>query len=166
MKWTLFYVVVSLQALFLIGMSASYYAMDRWGETIYLETEPIDPRDPFYGDYVTLRYDIESFPAELWQGSEDPERGDMVFVTVEEGEDGKYEVVQAAPASSATEEGQVELKAKYDWSDMSQNNLHVNIGLDRYFIEEDTGDSFEQVESRVVEIVVAPWGQKKITSID
>ena len=30
------------------------------GKTITLKTEPVDPRDPFKGDYVSLRYDIST----------------------------------------------------------------------------------------------------------
>ncbi|WP_101843451.1 GDYXXLXY domain-containing protein [Halobacillus sp. Marseille-P3879] len=166
MKRLLFYTVVGMQALFLIGMSVSYYAMDHWGETIWLETEPVDPRDPFYGDYVTLHYEIESFKDERWQGEEPPERGDKVYLIVEEGENNRFELVKASQSSSKLSEGQVEIKAVYQWHNPTENEHQVSIGLNRYFIEEDTGEDFERTDRYVVEIVAAPWGQKKINSIE
>ena len=30
------------------------------GERVFLRTAPIDPRDPFRGDFVRLRYDIST----------------------------------------------------------------------------------------------------------
>ncbi|MCP3026714.1 GDYXXLXY domain-containing protein [Halobacillus sp. A5] len=166
MKRGLFYLVVALQALFLVTMSVSYYAMDHWGEKIKLETEPVDPRDPFYGDYVTLQYEIESFSEDQWRAEQIPNRGDIVYLIVEEDGEGTFELVEASPHSSEPSEGQVELKAKYEWHNRTEQIHQVSIGLDRYFIEENTGEDFEQTEQHVVEVIQAPWGQRKITSIE
>ena len=35
------------------------------GQVVYLRTAPVDPRDIFRGDYVTLRYDINNIPVAL-----------------------------------------------------------------------------------------------------
>ncbi|MFC7060825.1 GDYXXLXY domain-containing protein [Halobacillus seohaensis] len=166
MKRSIFYIIVGLQVLFLVGMSVSYYAMDYFGETVYLETVPIDPRDPFYGDYVTLRYDIEEFPADRWEGDQKPVRGDAVFLIVEKGAEKFYELVQASPQSQEIEEGQVQIKSKFEWHNLRSNEYQVNLGLDRYFVEENTGEEIEQDGGgQVAEVVVAPWGQKKIVSL-
>ena len=36
----------------------------RTGPSVWLCTAPVDPRDPFRGDYVTLGYEISTIPAE------------------------------------------------------------------------------------------------------
>ncbi|MCP3032013.1 GDYXXLXY domain-containing protein [Halobacillus sp. A1] len=164
-RW-LFYTAVALQVIFLMGMGGSYYAMDRFGDTIVLETEPLDPRDPFYGDYVTVRYSIEDIPVEMWEDKKEPARGDTVFITVEEQGSGYYELVKASPQSERAKAGQVELKAKFEWHNQQTDTYQVNIGLDRYFIEEGTGNTIEQAGDATAEIVVAPWGQKKIISLE
>ena len=58
-------VVVLLQALFLLTMAGSYHLAHAWGEEIRLKTMPVDPRDLFYGDYVTLGYEISTIPIDL-----------------------------------------------------------------------------------------------------
>ncbi|MGR9050877.1 GDYXXLXY domain-containing protein [Halobacillus faecis] len=160
-----FYGLVTLQLLFLLLMSASYYAMDLWGQTITLKTAPVDPRDPFYGDYVTLDYTIEQIPEEKWLVEETLNRGEKIFLLLEENEDEIYELVEASTLWPETESNQVVLSSKYQWSDPSLQQYQVDIGLGRYYIEENTGTFWEQREEREVEIVLAPWKQKKIASL-
>lgn len=160
-----FYGLVTLQLLFLLLMSASYYAMDSWGQTITLKTAPVDPRDPFYGDYVTLDYAIEQIPEEKWLVEEPLNRGEKVFLLLEENDEGIYELVEASTLWPETEGNQVVLSSKYQWSDASLQQHQVDIGLGRYYIEENTGTFWERREEREVEIVLAPWKQKKIASL-
>ncbi|WP_082234679.1 GDYXXLXY domain-containing protein [Halobacillus massiliensis] len=163
MKRWIFYLIIGLQFIFLISMMAAYYLMDEVGETIRLETEPMDPRDPFYGDYVTLRYSIEEVPKERWIAEQEPQRGDIVYLLLEEKENGLYELVSASDQQQESQSNQVELKAKLEWP--LEDSYQMNIGLDRYFVEEGSGQELEQEPQQIVEIVVAPWGQKKIAGI-
>ncbi|MBN9655807.1 hypothetical protein GLW00_05210 [Halobacillus litoralis] len=160
-----FYGLVTLQILFLLLMSASYYVMDIWGQTITLKTAPVDPRDPFYGDYVTLDYAIERVPEEKWSVDESLNRGEKVFLLLEENDEKIYELVEASTLWPETEDNQVVLTAKYQWSDPSLQQYQVDIGLGRYYIEENTGAFWEQREEREVEVILAPWKQKKIASL-
>lgn len=165
-KWG-FYVVVSLQVLFLVLMSVSYYVMDVFGESIQLETAPVDPRDPFYGDYVTLAYEIESVPGSKWEGKTDIERGDKVFLLLGESDSGIHQLITASDVKMETNKNQILLESKMEWYNEITNVYQVDIGLGRYYIEENSGAALEQgIENRVVEIILAPWGQKKISSIE
>lgn len=161
-----FYALVFIQVLFLILMSVSYYAMDFWGKTITLKTDPIDPRDPFYGDYVTLDYEVEQVPEEKWNIKASLNRGEKVFLLLEENEEGIYELKEATTFWPTAQGNQEVLTAKHAWSDPSLNQYQVDIGLDRYYIEEGTGELWEQRQEREVEIVLAPWKQKKIVSLE
>ncbi|CDQ21067.1 Uncharacterized membrane-anchored protein [Halobacillus karajensis] len=163
-RW-FFYALVFLQLLFLILMSVSYYAMDLWGKTITLKTAPVDPRDPFYGDYVRLNYDIEQIPEEKWKGEETVDRGEKVFLLLEENEEGIYELVEASTIWPEKSDGQVVLSSKYQTSASALDQYQVDIGLGKYYIEENTGAIWEQREERTVEVVLAPWKQKKIVSL-
>lgn len=161
-----FYGLVTVQILFLLLMSASYYLMDIWGETITLKTTPVDPRDPFYGDYVTLDYEVEQIPEEKWGVETSLDRGEKVFLLLEEDEEGIHRLVEASTLWPETEGNQMVLSSKYQWFDPSSKIYQVDIGLGRYFVEENTGTLWEQREERRVDIVVAPWKQKKIASLE
>ncbi|MFD2924284.1 GDYXXLXY domain-containing protein [Halobacillus naozhouensis] len=166
MKRVYFYMIVALQVLFLAGMAFSYYAMDMYGETIRLKTAPVDPRDPFYGDYVTLSYEVEEIPEEKWVG-EPPERREVVHLLLSPNETGIYELTKASSHSLAASNDQVIIKAQHQWHNERLNFYNVSIGLNRYYVEENTGRQIERAGgNQEVEIVVAPWGQKKITGID
>ncbi|MFG6116214.1 GDYXXLXY domain-containing protein [Halobacillus sp. MO56] len=166
MKRFAFYGVVLLQVLFLAGMSVSYYAMDAFGQTIKLETAPVDPRDIFYGDYVILNYEIEMIEEEKWS-DEIPEYGETVYVLLEESESGFFQVVEASSDKMEKNADQVRLKGKYQWHNQGQSVHQVTYGINRYYVEENTGEQYEQQrDDMVVEVVVAPWGQKKIVSLE
>ncbi|MBH0228750.1 GDYXXLXY domain-containing protein [Halobacillus yeomjeoni] len=162
-KW--FYVIVGFQILFLVGMSISYYAMDVFGESITLKTAPVDPRDPFYGDYVTLGFEVERFPKEKWSGSENVKWRERIFLLLEEGEKGIHQLVKASESSLQSGENQIVLPAKFEWYDEHTETYVVNLSVDRYYIEENTGEEYEGEGDRLVEIIVAPWGQLKIKSL-
>ncbi|WP_028782000.1 GDYXXLXY domain-containing protein [Thalassobacillus devorans] len=165
MKRFAFYGVVLLQVLFLTGMSISYYAMDAFGQTIKLETAPVDPRDIFYGDYVILNYEIERIDEEKWSGGI-PEYGEAVYILLEESDNGVFQVVTASRDKMETEADQVRMRGKYQWHNEGQSVHQVTYGINRYYVEENTGGKYEQQrDDMVVEVVVAPWGQKKIVSI-
>ncbi|MCA1011298.1 GDYXXLXY domain-containing protein [Halobacillus halophilus] len=166
MKRIWFYVIVCLQVLFLILMSISYYTMDTWGESIRLKTAPVDPRDPFYGDFVTLSYEVEMVPADKWNVSADIGSGEKIYLLLEPDEKNLYTLVKASAEKPEVSEEEVVLPARLDWHDPQRGVYMVDIGLDRYFIEEGTGQQYEQNrEDLIVEVILAPWGQKKIDSV-
>ncbi|MDC3417235.1 GDYXXLXY domain-containing protein [Aquibacillus salsiterrae] len=166
MKRLLTYFVITLQALFLVGMSLSYYLIDQVGKTIKLETLPVDPQDIFYGDYVTLRYEIEQIDESKWQGDKEPENGDTVYVLVEETDDGTYQVVQGSTDRLEVGAKEVMLKGRYLYRDSYDRVMHVDYGLGRYYIEDGSGKNYEQSGKMIVTVAIAPWGQKKIVSLD
>jgi len=55
---TAFWVLVALQALVPVAMAGLREADVAFGQHVLLRVEPVDPRDPFRGQYVALRYAI------------------------------------------------------------------------------------------------------------
>ena len=55
-----FIIIVLFQVLLLVGIIAYRQYWVATGERVLLGTEPVDPRDIFRGDYVTLNYEISS----------------------------------------------------------------------------------------------------------
>lgn len=165
MKRFLFYGVVLLQVFFLVAMSVSYYLIDDFGTIIKLKTAPVDPSDPFYGDYVTLNYEAQMIPEEKWQGEKEPSYGSPVYVLLAPNNQGIYQVKAASNEKIAVSREEVLLKARFrgHWS----GRYRVNFGLDRYFVEDNTGQQYEQQRNNmIVKVAVAPWGQKKIVSLE
>ena len=67
--------IVALQLVFILGLVAYKEVTLRFGTEVMLQTVPVDPRDLFRGDYVTLRYGISTlersriwFPYDVAQG--------------------------------------------------------------------------------------------------
>ncbi|WP_138416505.1 GDYXXLXY domain-containing protein [Aquibacillus sediminis] len=164
MKRIGFYVLVAIQVLFLVGMAIAYYVIDDVGETIKLQTLPVDPQDLFYGDYVTLRYQIEEIPDEKWLGDTDDTDG-RIHVIVEQADDGFHQVVKASNQKLQASENQAKLTAAYRYYDAHSQTHHVNYGINRYYIEDNTGAQYEQSGEMEVTVAVAPWGHKKIEEL-
>ena len=64
MKNTLIIAAILLQFIVLGWMAGEHEWIVRTGPTVWLRTAPVDPRDLFRGDYVTLGYEISTIPAE------------------------------------------------------------------------------------------------------
>ena len=81
-------IVLVLFTVFLCSMIALKQRTLITGTPVLLETEPIDPRSLFRGDYVRLNYIISRLrPSEL-KGDDKFERHDKVFVELQQ--HGKY----------------------------------------------------------------------------
>lgn len=164
-KRLLFYGVILLQVLFLLGMAGSYYAIDKAGEEIRLKTIPVDPRDILYGDYVILQYEISNVPKELWLSEKLPEYRDRVYVLLEN--DGMYhKVVAASIEKPEVGEGEVLLSGRYMY-EVDASTLAIEYGIEQYYIPENTGKDLENSSGNLeVFVKIAPWGQFKIDRLE
>lgn len=163
-KARVFFVLLLLQALFLGGMAASYYAVDAVGKELRLKTAPVDPRDLFYGDYVELAYEISSLPWTLWKGGAHPDKKETVYVVLRRS--GSHDAAVAVyPEKPEEKEGETVLQARVrSWGQPEQLNLVY--GFERYYVEENTGKELEERrEQATVSVKVAPWGQTKIIGL-
>ena len=61
----IFIAVIVLQIVFLLGIVGYRESILTLGRTAVLQTVPVDPRDPFRGEYVTLRYEISTLGNDL-----------------------------------------------------------------------------------------------------
>jgi len=60
------------------------------GQRIFLRTVPIDPRDPFRGDFVRLRYEMNNVagvPLRFSPETYEPRKGDRIYAVLQEPED-------------------------------------------------------------------------------
>lgn len=119
----------------------------RYGETVYLRTAPIDPRDAFRGDYVSLSYEAAWVPRERWRGAAPADRiksGTKVYAALTLGPDGVAEV--ASLGTSAPGEGlYLRGHVVYDYSGGKDNGpIQVRYGLEQYYVQQGRGREIEK----------------------
>lgn len=166
---TLFIIVVLLQLVFLLGMIYSKQAVINNGQTVLLKVVPVDPRDIFRGDYVTLSYEISSLDKAIFDqeiASKDFQSKDSVYVTlVKQGKDYKAKkVTQKKPAEGIFIKGVITGRS---WI-TEDEKIQMNYGLDAFYVPEGTGTKWEELarnESLYAEIKVDKNGDSLITKL-
>ena len=156
--------LVAAQVLFVLGVAAAGYATAALGRTLWLSTQPIDPRDLLYGDYLNLRYQINELPGQLWRGSTPPRRQQAAYVWLAPGPDGTYAATGIFPERPAASGPQVVLRGSVQavW----RRGVRLRYGLERYYVPETMSRQLGQRRAMRVQISVAPWGQARIIRLD
>jgi uncharacterized membrane-anchored protein len=97
--------------------------------TVLLRVEPVDPRDMFRGDYVTLGYDISRTPA----GKFEP--GQSVYVALVPEVGGRHyragEFLAEPPASGVFIRGTAQVHGR------------ATYGIESFYVQEGTGHDYE-----------------------
>jgi uncharacterized membrane-anchored protein len=161
--------LVLVQVLFLAGLALSHYAVGWYGKEIRLQTVPIDPKDLLYGDYVVLNYDINQIKASLWKGKAYLQQGKTLYVVLRPNEksmNGTYDAVGIYDKKPSAQKDEVILMGRSNYSD--NDTIHVQYGLETYYISENTGKELEKKASKgvlVTKVKVAPWGNAVIEDI-
>ena len=117
------------------------------GREIVLEVVPVDPRDLFRGDYVTLNYDISRVPAPT-DGK--PMRGEDIYITLQKNPEGRWTAVHAdttPPAATGPEQVVLKGKARFSYAATEQRPAEVGVlyGIERFFVSEGKGHEIEQL---------------------
>lgn len=156
MKKIAIIVAILVQFLVLAWMAGEREWIVRTGPTVWLRTAPVDPRDLFRGDYVTLGYEISTIPEEKFGpqlrkeiAAEAEEKGILgteqeipVFVALQVDDNGMAEVASVdliPPGSGLFIKGRVRA---YNLSSGALNR--VEYGIDAFFVEQGQGRKLEQ----------------------
>src|SRR5262249_14487246 len=131
---------VVIQVLFLVAMMARPLITLSTGTTMLLRVVPIDPRDLFRGDYVTLNYEINRPHTKTgaigfdWQRMHELE-GKAIYVLLEPEADGKH-------WQSAGYQFDEPTTGKFIRGTVEGNGL-VRYGIEQYFVQEGHGHDYE-----------------------
>lgn len=161
--------LVSVQALFLLGIAGSYYAIDWVGKDIRLHTTPVDPRDLLYGDYVELNYDISEASFDLWKGrrSESESLDNKPVYVLLTPTERVYRIKGIYPEKPDVSRSDVFLKAKATTLELDQKRIYLEYGLERFHVTENTGEKWGTNDNSLQAWVrVAPWGQAKLIRLE
>jgi uncharacterized membrane-anchored protein len=165
MKLKLLILVLTLQTAWILGTTFVQERALAGGKVVLLEALRVDPRDLLRGDYVILNYKISDVALDLFSPAltNAPAPGEAVYVTLEPR--GQFhEVVLASTNRITPAEGQVVLKghSRSWWSGAAKKTVHVEYGLERYYVREGTGNPQGKITVRAA---VPDSGQGQIKEV-
>lgn len=146
----------------------------RTGTEVMLKTLPVDPRDLFRGDYVTLNYEISTLDMERIEAENSYfYYGDPVYLALKlENGYGLPEKIYTTPPDN-----ELYIKGKvndiiYDWEseDGTIQELRVDYGIESYFVPEGRGMEIEkeqQIGRKQVnaKVIIDKYGNAVIKSL-
>ena len=151
--------VVLLQTVALVTMVGMKQYTLNTGTPILLETEPVDPRSLFSGDYVRLNYKISRLDVDrISKESREWKRHETIYVTLKPSQ--KYaEPVGVAREMRTPKSGEVVIKGEVEWASSTVwnattnqedkgNFVNLRYGIENYFVPEGEG---REIERRVVD---------------
>lgn len=117
------------------------------GETTVLETRPVDPRDLLRGEYVILRYAIETDELVVAVAREVVVDG-PIFIQLAEDNRGVAYVVSATRDAAA-------VSPRESWIEGTVEDGRVRLyDIEQYYVPEGTGGDIEQMRGLYVEIAL------------
>lgn len=145
---------LALPLLLLLSMLYRPAMTLQFGQTLTLQTVPVDPTDLFRGDYVDLFYglnqvDLSETPVEdLPDGyTEESLRGQTLYVTFKQAGN-LHEVdhfTMTRPADGPYLKGVIQYAYVKDYGKPNSGLvIHADFGIDRYYIEENSGTALEE----------------------
>jgi uncharacterized membrane-anchored protein len=154
MKLKLFVLVLGLQSAWLLGTVAVQEHALATGKVVLLETARVDPRDLLRGDYLILNYKISDVPTNLFSPpvTKDLSHDTKIYVALAPATNQFYIVVKASTNEFVPATDEVLLKGKSAWARWNPptNSVHVEYGLERFYVAEGTGNPTGKLTARVV----------------
>ena len=154
MKLKLLILVLALQSAWLLGTVAVQEHALATGRVILLETARIDPRDLLQGDYLILNYKISDVPANLFSPpvTKDLPHDMKIYVALAPATNQFYVVVKASTNEFVPSADEILLKGRSTWPrwNASTNSIHIEYGLERFYVAEGTGNPTGKPTAQVV----------------
>jgi uncharacterized membrane-anchored protein len=154
MKIKILILVLALQSAWLLGTVVVQERALASGKVILLETQRIDPRDLLQGDYLILNYKISNVPTNLFSPpvKKDLPYGTKIFVALAPGTNQFHVVTRASTNEFAPSADEVLLKGKSAWERWNSptNFVHVEYGIERFYVAEGTGNPTGKLTAQVV----------------
>ena len=158
-------IVLVIQTLLLMGMIGKKQYTLNTGTQILLETQPIDPRSLFRGDYVRLNYTISNLDLDQLAGDIEFKEHDTVYVVLQQ-QDKYWQAVSAHRDKPQINNDQVMIRGKMqhertqNWNRETNesepvNWINVRYGIENYFVPEGEGRYLERRNIGKVDIRVA-----------
>lgn len=164
-------IVFSIPILILLLMTISPLLTLSKGRDVILETMPVDPRDIFRGEYITLSYEISDVEEkdlsqdlkDYFSPDSDYYQSVKVYTLLEESKKGYYQVKSV---SLEKPKGDIYLKGvlnKYkqyqepvdfdgkfdeDYEEHTIDIYNIEYNIDKFFVPENSGKDFEKASEK------------------
>ncbi|MCX6998659.1 MAG: GDYXXLXY domain-containing protein [Kiritimatiellaeota bacterium] len=139
--------MAALQLLVLVYMSGERELILRTGRVVYLRTAPVDPQDPFRGDYVTLDYEISRVPTNLFRDAlvaskPDPalRGGHRVYAALRPDGD----LASLVSLSDRQPDSGLFIRGRLDPRQRNNYAVGVRYGIEAYFVQQGRGRDLER----------------------
>jgi uncharacterized membrane-anchored protein len=143
--------VILLQIGLLVYMIVDREMIVLTGDTVYLRTAPVDPRDLFRGDYVRLEYEISVVPGNRMRGglaAHAGEEGYPVYTVLKDGPEGIATLDYATDRKPA-ERRFIKGRIQKDWLLGPESRaIRVKYDIETYFVQQGRGRVIEDLRGR------------------
>jgi uncharacterized membrane-anchored protein len=171
-KFVLFGAAALIQLALLAVMVADRVQILRAGTEVTLQTQPVDPRDLFRGDYVTLSYDISQVAAGALKDQRAGGGNPIVYVELAPDQNGIHHATSVHAEAVAVQSPEVLIRGRVVYGaycgptrDRFCDSLQIRYDLESYFVPEGEGRKLEQARNQrklIVVAAVAPSGRAAI----
>ena len=147
MRKKLIIAAILFQLAVLLFMCGQREYISLFGKAIYLRTAPVDPRDLFRGDYVTLKYEI----SDILPGKQKIDnyntlkKGTALYTALKEHPGGLAELVYTAdnkPDDMLFIKGFLQYGINFERNNFS--TISVRYGIEQYFVQQGKGIEMEK----------------------
>lgn len=155
--------IIMIPLCILVGMTILPTLTLIFGQEIALETIPVDPRDLFRGDYVSLNYKVSRIDPPLfsdkldfgssWEEEQEALNKDIYVVLkkVDDYHDIDFITLEKPDTQQPFLKGKIQyINRNYDTNKI--DHIFMDYRLDKYFVPENTGMALEEA-SRKGELV-------------
>ena len=138
------FIIVALAQLFIPAkmILGQEYILDT-GKVYKFKTQPVDPRDPFRGKYITLRYDIES--AETKDNSWKRDDTAYLYLNVDSLGFAKSDTISKQKLNIKKDFIKIKINRFDDkyWNKDTGYKVYFNLPFNRFYMEETKAKSAE-----------------------
>jgi len=160
--------IVLGQLLVLVAIATLHAAPLVFGQTVVLDTLPVDPRDPFRGDYVILRYPFTD-PAGVNSTVGQPSPANTPStITWQEDEPAYVELTKLPDGSWQPSPPNPERPATRPYLAGRYAGGQFLFGIEAYYVQAGHGKELEDARRAgklQAEVAVAPWGQATLRGL-
>jgi uncharacterized membrane-anchored protein len=140
---------VLLQLFALLYMAGVREMIIHTGKSVFLKTAPLDPRDPFRGDYVSLKYEISEIPLKKFKGVLPSDRSARYYTVLKKGDENLFELDYCSTIRPECDTVFIKGRNENRWfNPATQKYLLLKYGIEKYFVQQKKGLDIEKRAGR------------------
>jgi uncharacterized membrane-anchored protein len=140
---------VLLQLFALLYMAGVREMIIHTGKSVFLKTAPLDPRDPFRGDYVSLNYEISEIPLKKFKGVLPSDRSARYYTVLKKGDGNLFELDYCSTIRPECDTVFIKGRNENRWfNPATQKYLLLKYGIEKYFVQQKKGLDIEKRAGR------------------